>query len=697
MAARAFVMLLVALVSVGSSLRVTVDSSANPIRRVVSMLQAMQKKVAAEGEKEKELMQKFKCYCSSSGGALSESIAAAKAKGPAVSSDIEQAEAQEVQFKEDLKQHQADRAAAKKAVSAATALREKEAAAFASEKNEADSNIAAVNSAVAALEKGMAGAFVQTGGAQVLRRLALSKQDLLDADRQELLAFLSGAQGSGYSPQGGEIVGILKQMGESMSKSLADASAAEEAAIKTFDELVAAKKKEEASLTASIETKTQRVGELAVSIVQMKNDLSDTQAALLEDQKFLADMDKNCAAKEAEYDERVKTRSEELQALAETIKILNDDDALELFKQTLPSAAASFVQVVGGSTARALSLVQEARKTAPSPQLDFIALALKGKNAGFEKVTKMIDAMIGTLKDEQVDDDNKKEYCATQFDSAEDKQKTLERAVSDAEAAIADAEEGIATVKEEIAALEAGIKALDKSVAEATEQRQKEHAEFNALMSSDSAAKELLGLAKNRLNKFYNKALYKAPPKRELSEEDRIAVNMGGTAPATAAPGGIAGTGVTVLAQKGAPPPPPETFGAYAKMSGESQGVIAMIDLLVKDLDKEMTEAKTQEKDSQADYEAAMGDSAAKRAQDAKTLTAKTATKADLEADLEAHTAAKGSTSSELMATSEFIASLHAECDWLVQHFDARKEARAGEVDSLGKAKAILAGADFSF
>jgi len=696
MAVRAFVLLFVS-ISLCASLRVTVDSSANPIRRVVSMLQAMQKKVAAEGEKEEELMQKFKCYCSSSGGSLSESIAAAKAKGPAVNSDIEQAEAQEVQLKEDLKQHQSDRESAKKAVSAATALREKEAGAYAAEKAEADSNIGAVNSAVAALEKGMAGAFVQTGEAQAVRRLALSTQDILDADRQEILAFLSGAQGSGYSPQGGEIVGILKQMGESMAKSLADATASEEAAIKTFDELVAAKKKEEASATASIETKTQRLGELAVSIVQMKNDLSDTQAALLEDQKFLADLDKNCASKQTEYDERVKTRSEELQALAETIEILNSDDALELFKQTLPSAAASFIQVVGGDTARALSVLQDVRKNAPNPQLDFIALALKGKGAGFQKVTQMIDAMIDTLKNEQLDDDHKKEYCATQFDSADDKKKNLERAVSDAEAAIADAEEGIAAVKDAIAALEAGIKALDKSVAEASEQRQKENAEFKSLMASDSAAKELLGLAKNRLNKFYNKALYKAPPKRELSEEDRIAVNMGGTAPATAAPGGISGTGVTVFAQRGAPPPPPETFGAYAKKSGESQGVIAMVDLLVKDLDKEMTEAQTQEKDSQADYEAAMNDSAAKRAQDAKMLTEKTATKADLEADLQAHTAAKGSASSELMATGEFIASLHAECDWLVQHYDVRKEARVGEVDSLEKAKAILAGADFSF
>merc|ERR1719440_1874573 len=110
-----------------------------------------------------------------------------------------------------------------------------------------------------------------------------------------------------------------------------------------------------------------------------------------------------------------------------------------------------------------------------------------------------------------------------------------------------------------------------------------------------------------------------------------------------------------------------------------------------------MTEAQTQEKDSQADYEAAMSDSAAKRAQDAKTLTEKRATKAELEADLEAHTAAKGAASSELMATGEYIASLHAECDWLVQHYDVRKEARAAEADSLGKAKAILAGADFSF
>merc|ERR1719414_2502900 len=83
-----------------------------------------------------------------------------------------------------------------------------------------------------------------------------------------------------------------------------------------------------------------------------------------------------------------------------------------------------------------------------------------------------------------------------------------------------------------------------------------------------------------------------------------------------------------------APPPPPETFGAYATKSEESTGVIGMIDLLIKDLEKEMTEAETEEKDAQADYEAMMKDSAEKRVLDSKTLTSKEGVKADTEAAL---------------------------------------------------------------
>merc|ERR1712151_441440 len=92
-----------------------------------------------------------------------------------------------------------------------------------------------------------------------------------------------------------------------------------------------------------------------------------------------------------------------------------------------------------------------------------------------------------------------------------------------------------------------GSKALDKAVAEATEQRKEENKEFTDMIAADSAAKELLGIARNRLNQFYNPKLFKAPPKVELSAQERILVNQGGTASPTPAPGGIAGTGVAVF------------------------------------------------------------------------------------------------------------------------------------------------------
>merc|ERR1719183_3244633 len=219
---------------------------------------------------------------------------------------------------------------------------------------------------------------------------------------------------------------------------------------------MAAKTKEVNALTKAIEEKMTRVGELGVEIAQMKNDLGDTAEALAEDKKFLADLEKNCEKKSAEWEVIVKTRNEELLALADTIKVLNDDDALELFKKTLPGSA-SFVQVkVSSSAVRAQALATLRRAMTSSTfdrhHLDFIALAIRGKKIGFEKVIGMIDEMVTTLKTEQADDDAKKEYCAAQFDQSDDKKKSLERSVADLETAIEDAKEGIATSESEIEA-----------------------------------------------------------------------------------------------------------------------------------------------------------------------------------------------------------------------------------------------------
>merc|ERR1719498_1938214 len=120
--------------------------------------------------------------------------------------------------------HQTDRAAAKAAMAEATAIREKEAAAFAALKAEADANIAAVNKATAAIEKGMAGSFLQTSEAQVLKKLVLAQNSMDDFAREELTSFLSNSDG--YAPASGQITGILKQMSDTMNKDLAEATSA---------------------------------------------------------------------------------------------------------------------------------------------------------------------------------------------------------------------------------------------------------------------------------------------------------------------------------------------------------------------------------------------------------------------------------------------------------------------------------------
>jgi len=293
--------------------------------------------------------------------------------------------------------------------------------------------------------------------------------------------------------------------------------------------------------------------------------------------------------------------------------------------------------------------------------------------------------MVVLLGKEQVDDDDKKEMCEMQIDKAEDDMKVLDTSISDSEKAIADSKESIDTVTDEIATLTAGLVQLDKDVAEQMEMRKEEHEDYVSALAANTAARDLILFAKNRLQKFYNPSLYKAPPKPKLSEEEQITANMG-----------FIQISEHKQASKEAPPPPPETFGAYAKKSEESGGVLTMMDMLVADLDKENTEMEVDEKDAQADYEKFTKEAAQKRVADSKSITDKEGAKADAEATIEKETGEKKNSMKQLFATMNFLKSLHNDCDWLLQNFVVRKEARAGEVESLKKVKAVLSGADFS-
>merc|ERR1719375_530675 len=309
------------------------------------MLQDMVAKVEAEGKKETELFEKFMCYCDTGTATLEKSIEDATEKIPQVESDLKEAVGEKTQLESDLATHQSDRTAAKEAIGKAKAMREKEAASFGKEFGEDTSNLEALTKAIAAIEKGLAGSFLQTNSAAVLRQLSLNL-DMSNADRDLLSSFLMGSSSESSSTAGsGEIVGMLKQMKDTMEKDLAETVEQEETLKKDFEATVGAKEKQIAEATKAIEEKTKRVGEVFVEIVNLEEDLEDTQDQLADDEKFLEDLLKNCDTKKKEWDEICKMRQEELIALADVIKMLNSDEALELFKKTIPSASASLLQL----------------------------------------------------------------------------------------------------------------------------------------------------------------------------------------------------------------------------------------------------------------------------------------------------------------------------------------------------------------
>merc|ERR1719238_2452322 len=230
------------------------------------------------------------CYCETNTGVLGDSITELTEKVPQIESSIEEATAQREKEAAEFAKHKEDREAAKKAIADATAQREKEAAEFASESTEDKANIAACSKAVDAIVKGMSGTFLQSDAASALRNLVLNRESLDRYSRRTLTEFLSTS--AGYAPGSGEIVGILKQLLEDMEKELADITKTEDGAIADFESLVAAKEKEIAAATEAIEMKLEKNGEMAVKIVNLKNDLEDAQESLGEDQKFLAELKK---------------------------------------------------------------------------------------------------------------------------------------------------------------------------------------------------------------------------------------------------------------------------------------------------------------------------------------------------------------------------------------------------------------------
>jgi len=311
----------------------------------------------------------------------------------------------------------------------------------------------------------------------------------------------------------------------------------------------------------------------------------------------------------------------------------------------------------------------------------------------FTEIFKMIDEMIAILTKDNADDAAQKDFCIAELTKTESEKTATDDKLDSLAAEISEVTDGIAATDEKIKSLEESIATLNKDVAEATEQRKKEHELYTSDLSANELALELIAKAKNRLQKFYNPTLYKAPPKKEMSMEEKI-IAAGSSALVQQEAEFDASFIQIRRVTKVAPPEAPEGPAPYKK-SGSS-GVLALMDMVMGEVKTGITEMKMDEKYAQKDYVELMEDSKESRATDLKSLTESQSSKADLEGSL---TEAKENQMLTLEQSQNVIATLaklHGSCDFIIKNFELRLNARTAEIEGLKTAKAVLAGANFS-
>ena len=698
----------------------------NPIMKVVGMMQDMVKELEEEGEVEKKLFKKAGCACETGEKELTKVIDHETVNGPQLQSKIEAETAEENKLTEELTAHKDDKAKTEKSLAEATSMRDKEAAEFAETEKMQMFTLDSMAQAITTLEGKGAAALIQLKGGSVshnFRRIVSVTRYLDDAKRNVVLGFLDTAEGVGSGePSAGtaQIVGILKAMNDEAAKDLASMRKEEQDAIASFGEMKKAKTESLAIVTETIMSKEKRVGELKLSLVHNKNALEDSEKELEASQKYLATMQEQCAAMFKTKEMREKMRADEIAAIGEAIKILTDDDALDTFSQA-SATKPSLIQQPGtqqtGSQQPPAALAEQQEDDGESNYGAFVQTGMQvlrlvqkheepdhsgvsdSTNTAKKVVDYMVNELVEVLHDDDVNDENKKEYCTNEtvtFTQINNEKLALK---DELEKSIEVMTTDIETLKAEIKQLEFDINANDQEVLELTKIRKEEHEEFVKAYSANDVAVQLIDKAANRLNKFYNpsmgqkKALFlKISAQAPSRLKAFLSLPEGHPSPIRHQDDDIEpNEGAFIQLQSStnvAPVEIPDVPTTYQKK--ESGGVMGLMNEIKTDLKTDMKESEMEEKFAQKDYVRMMAEAKVARETDVKALTTKKTVKAETEDKLIEAKESLKLTEKELYQLKMFLKKLDVECSFLLRNFDARHEARVDEEVGLKNAESII-------
>jgi len=422
--------LVAASLAVGSN--ATQDST---ITKVVKVLQDMLAKSKKEGDEEREIFAKFKCFCDQNEQEKKDSIADLGKEINVLSSKIEEIQGSTGGLSTDCAKLDADITATKNALAEAKSIRKKANAEFQAEVKDMSQAIDQMDDAIKTLseigadqtlgaaadhEQFMAGKFLQSSNPRVKQALDAVSVFLSPTESKSVQSFLqSRAPFTGtYTSQSGQIVGTLKSMRDTFKANKATAIATEKQQLEAYKKLKKTLSDKLKLMEDDLDKKQEGLGGNDDDLAAKKEQLSEAKSQKASDEEYLAKLLDMCADKTKQYNERKMLRANEDAAVAEAIAILNSDSAFEAFSKSdaTSTGATGFIQLrsrrvrVHANQLTVSQQVQQVLLQANSPRVEKIASLVQAENV-FEVVLGEIDKMLKVIVKEGKADKENLDWC----------------------------------------------------------------------------------------------------------------------------------------------------------------------------------------------------------------------------------------------------------------------------------------------
>jgi len=684
------------MVSSGNAMSAAVQNSELPMTKAINLLKDMKKDLEREQKDEEDTYALLDCWCKKNDGEKKASIEAAQQKIDELQAAIEKASGETGQFSTLIDQMKNDVEEGKKAIAEATEIRNKEAAAFHEQETDLIQSITLLNGAITALNKHDP-AMIQSGEQQssAVRKMLPSLRHLVhshlsdlgflqDSEQQKdtLLAFLNAEPDlldsdgipnafvqqkavrqhsflpyRSYAPQSGQVLGVLKQLKDALEADLPEAQKEETAKASAFAEMKGAKEAEIKDLEEQIEAKTADLAAAKETLANGKGELEDTREAMDADNAFLQEMVVKCTEGDKESQRRKVLRADEIAAVAEAITILTTDEVKDAQQTTF----GSFLQVASTDKKRAKAVRLLQRAAAKAPELALLLQTVRMDP--FTKVIEAIDKLAAQLKEQQADEVKKNDFCINELHENQVDSERTDAKLAELAAKVEDLTATGKTLTSEIEQLTVDIANLQVELQRATEDRKTENHEFQHVVADQKRARDALDRAHDRLVDFYGgKGQF-----IQLQQEPEQKKTIDNWVEA------------------------PELKKEH-KYHSSSQKILLLLQKLGDDA-RLLEEASIHgEQEAESSYESLVDETNG-------AVKAKTRLIADKKEELASVDEERLQTETEhgeqfqaRIALADSEKAIHQSCDFLLQNFATRQEARASEADALAEVKAVLSG-----